>query len=232
VAEDGQTYTLDQVVKVTAYEYLEDSDGAYYEELTLSENGTPDTPDDPENPDNPSDPENPTSNTVTFDADVDQGNAGTDSNNAAAYQVTKDGITLDVSSGILGTYNNEKHYRIYKNQTLTLTSTVGNITKIEFTCTASGNDKYGPGCFTVDGGEYDYSGSIGTWTGKKATVTFTASSNQVRATQIVVTVAKDTTITGVDNLSTSTQEARKVLYDGQLLIHRNGKTYTIMGQEL
>lgn len=231
VGTDGNTYIFDDVVSVWAYDYDN------YVEIELNEDGseypdTPDNPDDPENPDNPSDPENPTSNTVTFDADVDQGNAGTDSNNAAAYQVTKDGITLDVSSGILGTYNNEKHYRIYKNQTLTLTSTVGNITKIEFTCTASGNDKYGPGCFTVDGGEYDYSGSIGTWTGKKATVTFTASSNQVRATQIVVTVAKDTTITGVDNLSTSTQEARKVLYDGQLLILRDGQTYTIMGQEL
>ena len=28
---------------------------------------------------------------VTFDADADKGNAGTDSNNAAAYAITKDG---------------------------------------------------------------------------------------------------------------------------------------------
>ena len=154
---------------------------------------------------------------VTFDADADKGNAGTDSNNAAEYSVTKEGVTMTVSSGILGTYNNEMHYRIYKNQTLTLTSTVGNIVKVEFTCTANGEEKYGPGCWTVDSGDYDYAGAVGTWTGNAATVTFTASANQVRSTQIVVTIAKDTTPTGVDNLIPSTQEVRKVLHDGQIL---------------
>ena len=38
---------------------------------------------------------------VTFDADADKGNAGTDHNNATAYQITKDGVTVEVSSGIL-----------------------------------------------------------------------------------------------------------------------------------
>ena len=123
---------------------------------------------------------------VTFDADTDKGNAGTDSNNAAAYTITKDGVTVTVSSGILGTYNNESHYRIYKNQTLTITSTAGNITSVQFTCTANDDAKYGPGCFTVDGGSYAYSGAVGTWTGSATTITFTASSNQVRASEIVV----------------------------------------------
>ena len=91
---------------------------------------------------------------ITFDADVDKGNAGTDSNNAAAYTITKDGVTVTVSSGILGTYNNEMHYRIYKNQTLTVTSTVGNVTSVEFACTANDDAKYGPGCFTWSTGNY------------------------------------------------------------------------------
>ena len=126
---------------------------------------------------------------VTFDADADKGNAGTDSNNAAAYQITKDGVTIEVSSGILGTYNNEMHYRIYKNQTLKITSTVGNITKVEFTCTANGEAKYGPGCFTVSTGSYtNDGGAVGTWTGSTAEIVFTASLNQVRASQIVVTI--------------------------------------------
>ena len=86
---------------------------------------------------------------VTFDADADKGNAGTDSNNAAAYTITKGGVTVEVSSGILGTYNNEMHYRIYKNQTLKITSTAGNITSVEFTCTGNGSEKYGPGCSGV-----------------------------------------------------------------------------------
>ena len=126
------------------------------------------------------------SNGVVFDADVDQGNAGTDSNNAAEYVVTKEGVTMTVSSGVLGTYQEEMHYRIYKGQTLTLTSTVGNIVSVEFTCTANNDEKYGPGNFTVDGGSYEYSGVTGTWTGDATTITFTAATNQVRATQVVV----------------------------------------------
>ena len=125
---------------------------------------------------------------ITFDADVDKGNAGTDSNNAAAYTITKDGVTVTVSSGILGTYNNEMHYRIYKNQTLTVTSTVGNVTSVEFTCTANDDVKYGPGCFTWSTGNYSYSGAKGTWSGAASEIVFTASSNQVRATQVVVTI--------------------------------------------
>ena len=125
---------------------------------------------------------------VTFDADADKGNAGTDSNNAAAYTITKGGVTVEVSSGILGTYNNEMHYRIYKNQTLKITSTAGNITSVEFTCTANGDTKYGPGCFTVDGGDYTYAEAVGTWTGSATEITFTAATNQVRASQIVVTI--------------------------------------------
>ena len=125
---------------------------------------------------------------ITFDADVDKGNAGTDSNNAAAYTITKDGVTVTVSSGILGTYNNEMHYRIYKNQTLTVTSTEGNVTSVEFTCTANDDAKYGPGCFTWSTGNYTYSGAKGTWSGAASEIVFTASSNQVRATQVVVTI--------------------------------------------
>ena len=123
---------------------------------------------------------------VVFDADVDKGNAGTDSNNATSYTITKDGVTITVSSGILGTYNNENHYRIYKNQKLTITSTVGNVKKVTFTCTANDDAKYGPGCFTWSTGDYTYSGANGTWTGNASEVVFTASTNQVRASQIVV----------------------------------------------
>mgnify|MGYP006359182777 FL=1 len=125
---------------------------------------------------------------VIFDADVDKGNAGIDSNNATAYQIYKNGVTLDVTSGILSTYNNEYHYRIYKNSSITISSIVGNIAKIEFRCTANNDERYGPGCFTVDGGDYTYSDAVGTWTGDAAIVTFNASANQVRATQIEVTL--------------------------------------------
>ena len=143
---------------------------------------------DPENPE-PENPETPTGE-VTFDADVDNEGVGTDSGNATAYSLTKDGVTMTVSSGILGTYNNENHYRVYKSQTLTLTSTAGNIVKVEFTCTANDDVKYGPGCFTASTGDYNYSGPVGTWTGSASEVVFTATTNQVRATQVVVTLGE------------------------------------------
>lgn len=125
---------------------------------------------------------------VVFDADADQGNATTDYNQAGAYEVTKDGLTIAVTKGCLGTYNNEMHYRIYKGETLTITSTAGNIKEVVFTCTGNvGDEKYGPDRFTVDGGEYVYSGANGQWKGDASTVTFTASV-QVRASQIAVVV--------------------------------------------
>ena len=165
--------------------------GAYFVKLISSGNETPNPGGNGDN--NGDDNGNDNGNTgttpegaIVFDADVDKGNAGTDSNNATSYTITKDGVTITVSSGILGTYNNEAHYRIYKNQTLTVTSTVGNVKKITFTCTANDDAKYGPGCFTWSTGDYTYSGANGTWTGDASEVVFTASTNQVRATQIVV----------------------------------------------
>ena len=127
---------------------------------------------------------------IVFDADVDNAGVGTDSNNATSYTITKNGVTIEVSKGILGgPYQNEMHYRVYKNQTLKVTSSAGNIKSIAFTCTANGDAQYGPGCFTASTGEYGHNnGAVGTWTGNATEVVFTASINQVRASQIVVVV--------------------------------------------
>ena len=165
--------------------------GAYFVKLISSgnENPNPGGNDDNNGDDNGNDDNTgttPPEGAIVFDADTDKGNAGTDSNNATSYTITKDGVTITVSQGILGAFNGEGHYRIYKNQTLTVTSTVGNVKKVSFTCTANGDAKYGPGCFTWSTGDYTYSGPTGTWTGDAAEVVFTASSNQVRASQIVV----------------------------------------------
>ena len=218
VGTDGKTYKFNQVVAVTAY----DAD-ADYEEIVLKEETT-DPGTDPGTGTDPVVPEG----AIVFDADVDKGNASTDSNNPTAYTVSKSGVTLEVSSGILGTYNNEMHYRVYKNQTLTVTSTVGNIAKIEFTCTANDDEKYGPGCFTADGGDYTYSGAVGTWSGDAETVIFTASANQVRATQIVVTLAN---ATGVENVIVGGTPV-KVIENGQLMIIRGENVYNVLGAQV
>lgn len=125
--------------------------------------------------------------TITFDASVDQSGNTT----AGEQTLTKDGITLHVTNGILGAFdqsNSTYAYRIYKDATLTVSSIVGAITNIEFTCAASGTTKYGPGCMTADCGTYTYADKVGTWTGSSSTIKFTASTAQVRAHKIVVTV--------------------------------------------
>ena len=106
------------------------------------------------------------------------------STQASAQEITKDGITIAVTNGILGT--NDGQYRVYKNQTLTISSAVGKITSIQFTCTAEDENQYGPGCFAAVEG-YTFEGKVGTWTGSADEVSFVASGNQVRATDIVVT---------------------------------------------
>ena len=162
--------------------------GAYFVKLISSGNENPNPGGNGDNNgDNNGNDDNtgttPPEGAIVFDADTDKGNA---TETQAPYEVSKDGITINVSSGRLGTFNNETHYRIYKGQTITITSTVGNIKSIKFTCTANDDAQYGPGCFTWSTGEYSYSGATGTWTGDASEVVFTASTNQVRASQIVV----------------------------------------------
>ena len=207
VGTDGKTYKFDQKLKVGAYD-MDDN------EITLEDGqSTPGT--DPVNP----------GDAIVFDADADQGNATT---TQAAYEVNKNGVTMEVSSGRLGTYNDETHYRIYKSQTLTLTSTVGNIVKVEFTCTAENEAEYGPGNFTVDAGDYAYAGAVGTWTGNTSTLTFTASLAQVRATQIVVTLAQTTDVENV----TVGETPVKVIENGQLMIIRGENVYNVLGAQV
>ena len=214
VGEDGKTYKINTESSMIWVE-----DGATGEEIELDEEGT----------DNPG-TDNPGTSTgaVTFDADVDKGNASLDAANQTPYSVSKEGITLDVTKGIIGTYNNENHYRIYKSETLTITSTVGNIVSVEFTCTANDDAKYGPGCFTVADGSYSYSGAVGTWTGDATSVEFVASTNQVRASQIVVKVA---TSTDVEDVTTVVVPV-KVLKNGQVLIMRGENVYNVAGVQV
>ena len=121
--------------------------------------------------------------TVTFTAGTDMGtntNAGD-----GADEVTKDGVTISTTGGAFAA----EQYRTGKGQTLTITSKVGNMTKVEFFCTASGTAKYGPGNFTdATTGSYEFADKVGTWTGNAESFSLTASGAQVRATQIVITI--------------------------------------------
>ena len=144
--------------------------------------------------------------TVVFDPAVDFGSQAGSS--TGEDQVTKDGITISASP--TGSFGNGVQYRVYKSSTFTISSTIGNITSVAFTCTAKDNAKYGPGCFTgCATGSYTYSGNDGNWTGDASQISWTASSNQVRMTSISVVVGAATpnqlTIMGDTPFSDSTK---------------------------
>ncbi len=100
-----------------------------------------------------------------------------------ATSVTKSGVTCTMT-----TMNNASYYQIYANQSGTFSVASGNITKIEFTCTASGTSKYGPGNASANVGSYSYSGTKGTWTGEASSVTI-SSTAQIRMTALTITVS-------------------------------------------
>ena len=103
---------------------------------------------------------------------------------SADYSLEKSGITMAVTASTV----TADQFRIFKGQKITFSSSAGNINKIVFTCTANGTAKYGPGCFAAqDGYTFESDGKTGTWVGSATEVSFTSESNQVRATQIVVT---------------------------------------------
>ena len=127
--------------------------------------------------------------TITFDAsEVKGANTGS----GKADEITKDGVTINCTNAAFAAVNFSSkiaEYRFYAKATATISSTVGNITKVVFTCTESGTTKNGPGCFKdPTPGSYTYEGTTGTWTGDAASFTL-ATSAQVRATKIEVTVS-------------------------------------------
>lgn len=102
---------------------------------------------------------------------------------AGAVNQEVKGIKIEISNGLV----NVDNIRVYKGKTLKLTSNIGLMTKVVFTCIASGDAKYGPGCFTgtnYTAGEEE----TGTWelAAGASSLTLTAEKNQVRITQMEI----------------------------------------------
>ncbi len=144
----------------------------------------------------------------------------TDFKGSETATVTQDGITLTIEKGTspsgAGNLYNGEQFRIYKGNILTVSSTVGNITQIVFTCTANNTTKWGPGCFAAQDG-YTYKDKIGTWVGNAAAVNFTAESGQVRATTIEVTVSGE---------AGSTKKAAGLKFSETTVNYELGTTFT------
>lgn len=116
--------------------------------------------------------------TATFSPSTVKGSA-----TAGEQTISVDAVTIKCSNGVF----NDTEYRLYKSSTTEVSVSTGKIEKIEFSCTASGDAKYGPGSVTANTGDYTYEGKVGTWTGSAGSVTFTAAASQMRATAITVT---------------------------------------------
>lgn len=102
---------------------------------------------------------------------------------AGAVNQEVKGIKIEISNGLVNVAN----IRVYKGQTLKLTSNIGLMTKVVFTCIASGDAKNGHGCFTgtnYTAGEEE----TGTWelAAGASSLTLTASKQQVRITQMEI----------------------------------------------
>ena len=101
------------------------------------------------------------------DVEFTPSNSGGMSSTAGNISGTKNGITISISNGV----NNGNDIRVYKSATMTITSTVGNITNINFTYSGSNNG----------GWATSYTPNTSSWTSP------TASGTQARCTRIVVT---------------------------------------------
>ena len=68
--------------------------------------------------------------------------------NAGPFTISHNGITLDVTQGLW----NGSQFRIYKGHSITICSSIGDITGIDFYCVGEDNGQYGPGNFTTSDG--------------------------------------------------------------------------------
>ena len=126
---------------------------------------------------------------VTFVATEDMGvYAG-----ASEYPdyVIKDGVTIAVSPK--GSFGNGKQYRIYQGSSFTVSSSIGNIARMEVICVGEDTGKYGPGCLqNPSSGVYSYQGYVGTWTGDTTEISFEPCTSQVRIISLTIFLEGDT----------------------------------------
>ena len=155
---------------------------------------------------------------IVFIAGIDN---GTGSTTAGPFSIEKQGVTIEVTNGLA----NSSHYRFYKNNTVTITSTVGDISKVVFDCIGEDDAQYGPGGFTVEDGEYTYSGKVGTWIGSAQSVVFTASNYQVRASKVTVTIGDGPAQTATPTITTEMTDDAVIVTatgDGEVKLYKDG----------
>ncbi len=137
------------------------------------------------------------------------------SGSGSEVSATDQGITINASKGYLDSGAN---LRLYSGSSFEISSSLGNITKVEITCTTSGTSNYGPSKLDVKqggtGGDYTSSTTnVGTWTGDAEIVQLVATA-QCRVTQITITYSssnkQDAIIQPIDDISLPKGETRQI----------------------
>ena len=121
--------------------------------------------------------------TVTF---IPGTTVGSNTSATSFDQMSLDGVTITCTTGAFAA----SQYRFAAGSKATVSSSVGNIKKVEFTCTGSYSQSYGPDQFYGDGYTCQSGSRVGTWTGDAESFELNTAS-QVRCTQIVVTIAEE-----------------------------------------
>lgn len=114
--------------------------------------------------------------------------AGTDTSEGTS--ITKEGITVSFSDGV---FNRTDNYRCYSGASMTISSTVGNITQIDFTATSSNPMTKFSG--NPDVGAWTNTSTKTQWKGDASEINFGKTSGQARITEIVVTYTAASTAT-------------------------------------
>ena len=143
---------------------------------------------------------------VTFDATIDVAGSG-------ELSITKNGFTLTFTGGAM---DNSSEYRLFKSETMTLSSNDYLIKKIEFTCTTDN-----PISGFADATGLDKANNQ--WTGEANKVELTASNKQVRIEQMIVYYVEDTRETS--DLAWNTDEVEITLgetFTAASLVNPNG----------
>ena len=121
--------------------------------------------------------------TVTF---IPGESPGSNTSANAYDEMVLDGVTISGTKAALAATT----YRFAAGSKATVSSTVGNITKVEFTCEGSYSQAYGPDQFYGDNYTCQSGSHVGTWQGDAESFSLNTAS-QVRCTKIVVTIAEE-----------------------------------------
>lgn len=111
-------------------------------------------------------------------------------------------------------YNTGSSVRMYKNNTLTISSTTKKISKIEFTLDTSDNDAGAPNAKSFNSGSYNV--STNTWSGNSSNVILTqnTSKKQIRIKKLDITYVEDGPTKTLTSLAISGDATKKAYNDG------------------